>query len=153
MYTKFLPTNNSEIDILYYEIQMLNESLKSMNQANQTDINCHLESFLIHARNLIDFLEDNKIHKDDLTCSNFKNSLGGKIVKINVKLPTDAKIKINKHLSHITTTRLNEKLGWDTNLIRSEINNGLTAFFDQISPTYFSTPGGKTENDFRKLIV
>ena len=154
---KKLPTERiSELDLLYYEIWMLNQILPELSvpNTNQAVLNACLESFLIHARNLIRFLEgdtNSRDNKDDLTCARFSNANGIKTAKIPVMLPQKLKEKINKHLSHLTVISTEEKLDWDCEAIRKSINYSLNHFFRAISSHYFPTLGGKEKAEFDRL--
>jgi len=146
------------LDALYYEIWMFNESLALSNYIQIHALKCTamknviLESFLLHARNLIDFLENNRIRSDDLTCVDFNNRNQQQIDPISPRLQPNIKQKINKHLSHLTKTRVNEKPEWNLEKIRSSINQALINFFDQISESYFPTKGDRDKEDFLKIL-
>jgi hypothetical protein len=147
----------SELDLLYYEIWMLNQipTEHPVQNVGPCVLNAVLESFLIHTRNLIRFLEGdaaNKENKDDLTCSRFKDRNGKAISKIPVMLPQRLTEKINKHLSHITTISTKEKLDWDCAAIRKSVNYSLNLFLRAVSPGYFPTIEGKTMKDFERLL-
>ena len=154
---KKLPTRKvSELDLFLYEIWMFNQiqTELSVPDTSQAVLNACLESFLIHARNLIRFLEgdtNSRDNKDDLTCARFTTANGIKMVKIPVMLPQKLKEKINKHLSHLTVISTEEKLDWDCEAIRKSINYSLNLFFREISPHYFPTLGGKEKADFDRL--
>jgi len=146
------PSKRDELDVLFYEIEMLNKSfLLKINSKNMLE-NCRIESFLIHARNLIDFLEDHKMNKDDILCSNFIDKDEKNIKKVNISIPWQIKRGINKHLSHLTLQRTKEKLSWNMKIIKDNINKGLSVFLKQISSKYFPTKGGLILDDFIKLI-
>ena len=155
---KKLPAHRvSELDLLLYEIWMFNQIQieLSVPHTNKAVLNACLESFLIHARNLIRFLEGNtnsRDNKDDLTCARFMDANGIKMVKIPVMLPQKLKEKINKHLSHLTVISTEEKLDWDCEAIRKSINYSLNHFFREISPRYFPTLDGKEKADFDRMI-
>jgi hypothetical protein len=147
----------SELDVLHYEIWMLNHLFpdRFTETENRLLLNATLESFLIHARNLISFLEgksDSQENKDDITCSKFLDSRGRKISKTPVMLPQRLKEKINKHLSHLTITRAQERVDWDCDAIRKSVNYSLGHFFDSVSPDYFPTIQGREKSDFEQLI-
>jgi len=147
----------SELDVLLYEIWMLNNLFPDRFAGNQDRflLNATLESFLIHARNLISFLEgksDSQENKDDITCSKFLDVRGRKIAKTPVMLPQKLKEKINKHLSHLTVIRSQERVDWDCDAIRKSINFSLGHFFSSVSPAYFPTLQGKEKADFESLI-
>lgn len=65
----------------------------------EPDLRIHLESFLLHARNLFDFLYTEKKNDDisatDFSANYFKHGKDGVPI-----------VKINKQLSHITYARL-----------------------------------------------
>ena len=123
---KKLPTRKvSELDLFLYEIWMFNQiqTELSVPDTSQAVLNACLESFLIHARNLIRFLEgdtNSRDNKDDLTCARFTTANGIKMVKIPVMLPQKLKEKINKHLSHLTVISTEEK---DTESLKEELGD------------------------------
>lgn len=146
---------SSKLDILYYEILMLNKTVELYwAENNLIKKNSMLESFLIHARNLIDFLECNKIRKDDLVCSNFKDTNKIDINLDHAKFAPEVKEKINKHLSHMTATRINEKINWVDVIfsIRLEINNHIETFLNRLPSGNFPTKKGTTFKSFVDLI-
>lgn len=147
------PQPKSELDLLHYEIRMLNEVFPlGYHPKDDVDKSARLESFLVHARNLIDFLENNGSKPDDLLISNFVDEKGKKINKIVISLSADLKEKINKHLQHLTTTRMKEKPGWIIELIWTSINQGLADFFNRISSQYFPTLEKRNKEDFINLV-
>ena len=152
---KFLNSNISELDVLYYEVLMLNKTANFYpEEKNYIKKNSLLESFLIHARNLIDFLEDNRKNHDDSTCSNFINIEQAKINPVIIKISPRLKKKINKNLSHMTTTRISEKIDWADEIlsVKSEINNRLKIFLSCLSSKYFPTKRGMHIQSFLDLI-
>ena len=150
------PGPKSHLDNLYYEVLMLN-LVRVETPRNRIENNARLESFLIHARNLIDFLEDKRTNKkddDDLSCKDFDDEKGNGIPKIPVDIPDEQRQAINKHLHHLTKVRETSKpTDWGDETMRAKINEGLTEFFDQLSPTYFPTGAGKRKDDFYRLLT
>lgn len=67
----------------------------------EPDLRIHLESFLLHARNLFDFLCTKKSHANDVSVADFLVDYF-KLSDEDVPI-----VKINKQLSHITYARLN----------------------------------------------
>lgn len=141
------------LDTLYYEILMLNESFKQCSYVSVpvercvVENNILIESFLLHARNLIDFLEDEKFDSD-IKCSDF--SVKG--VKIILSVENN-KEKINKFLSHLTKERLTwEKPKWNRGKIRKEINKELTGFLNKIDQNLFPTKEGRAKENFDALL-
>lgn len=52
------PSAKSELDLIVYELKMLNQAFPfGYSPENKYEENMRLESFLVHARNLICFLE------------------------------------------------------------------------------------------------
>lgn len=152
-YTPCLPIKpkTSELDIFYYEVFMLNKIL-SITPHDQIERNAVIECFLIHARNLIDFLENKRMHGDDLTCIDFIDEKKKKIDAIEIKLANDYKEKINKHLSHMTKQRVGEKIMWDMEYLRNQLNNEIKQFLKKLPNSYFPTIEGKSRKEFEDII-
>lgn len=148
-----IPVPKYPLDALFYEIRMLENCFPLGYSPRGLDKNFRLESFLLHTRNLIDFLENNKNGNDDIIASGFKDVNGRPIPRIKLSLSSDIKQKINKHLSHLTKTRLKEKPEWNIELIKSSINQGLIQFVNLVSESYFPTIAGRTKDDFRNLVM
>jgi len=87
-----------------------------------------LESFLLHARNLIDFLENNRNRKDDLTCSDFTDTSGNPIQGEQVPLKEKTKDIIGKTVAHLTQMRTDSKTQWHITEIREMLNNAMKDF-------------------------
>jgi hypothetical protein len=140
------------LEFVHYEFWMLNSiQLENIDSLGLVEKNIRIEAFLLHVRNLLDFLEDKRREKDDLTCSDFESINGNKISPFKVSLNNKTREKINKHLSHITKMREKEKVYWSTDHIKTEINNIMGAFLEQINPSYFPTKNGIKKEDFIKL--
>ena len=147
-YYKIIPRKkpNSNIGILYYEVSMLNAI-----PLNRTNVpikdNMRVESFLLHARNLINFLGD----VDHLSCSDFTNSKKHKVGPIEA-VPNDVIREINERLSHISSGRKMNQIVWNLPLLKIEINKKISEFLDKISPDYFSSEERITREMFNKII-
>ncbi len=128
---EIVPVKYSEIHILYYETAMLN-SIPLVVIDNGLQDNMRVETFLLHARNLIDFLEG----RGHLKCLEFQDSNGKKIKPFEVVDKGTVK-RINEHLSHISTKRKRIKIQWKLTLLKKEINKNLLEFLKKISPDYF----------------
>jgi len=136
----------SDIRILYYEVLMLNKT--PITKTNDfVENNMRIESFLLHARNLIDFLGDS----GHLKCSEFKDSNGKKISKVEV-VPNSITKEINEHLSHISNRRRTRRISWNLPLLKKEINKKVSEFLDKISSNYFPSKEGLKRSDFDKII-
>lgn len=121
----------SDIDVLYYEFRMFNQ-IPLRADGDWAKDNAQIESFLLHARNLIEFL-----HCDGhLKCSSFKGKDNKFILPIKF-ISKDNIQKINEHLSHISSKRRRIKLGWKTKELKNEINKNFIEFLEKISPDYF----------------
>lgn len=83
---------------LNYEASMFNKTALYIIQYHPSKHvvkdNAYIESFLLHARNIVDFLEDEK-YENDLKCSDFG------IRKQKIKLPV-----LNSHSNYIGVCRL-----------------------------------------------
>jgi len=140
------------LDCLYYEISMWAETFRFLNNPNnklsQFEKNALLELFLLHSRNLIDFLENNG-KPDDIRCSDFD------ISKKKVKLPSqNSKNKIQKFLSHLTWERVDKPSpSWDTPEIKQAITTELQSSLNALSDNYFPTKGERNRDDFNKLLI
>ena len=133
--------DQSSIEHIQYEIDMFQKTFAYLRIANSKDNfdtsterniknNCYLESFLIHARNLIDFLTatKNENHPYDIIAAKLVESEMWKIKR--GKFDTDfrqIKTDINKRLAHITKIRF-EAPDRDLPNIYTKITNLLTAF-------------------------
>jgi hypothetical protein len=114
---------------------MLNKALPEF-QSDPISRTIHLESFLIHARNLIDFLEGCG-RKNDITCSDFIDDHGNPI-NPQVTFSKDIKENINKHLAHITKNRLDFKPMWSCSILRNQINQELSKFLTLLPDSAFN---------------
>jgi len=136
----------SDIRILYYEVLMLNKTPITKTN-NFVENNIRIESFLLHARNLIDFLSDS----GHLKCSEFKDSNGKKISPVKT-VPKSVMKKINEHLSHISSKRKTRRIVWNLPLLKKEINKKISEFLDKISPNYFLSKEELKKSDFDEII-
>lgn len=135
----------STIRILYYEVEMLNKPVTKTN--DQLENNIRVESFLLHARNLIEFLNGS----GHVKCSEFKDSNGKKISPVEV-VPHNVIETINEHLSHISNKRKKRWIKWELLLLRMRINKEISEFLDKISSDYFSREEIITRDLFNKVI-
>jgi hypothetical protein len=139
------------LDHLWYEAWMFHESFKRLeNCAEQIEFNIFLETFLVHARNLIYFLEDKK-YKEDIRCSDFE------VEKIIIILPQNISLqKINKFVSHLTWDRIRgTKPEFPPKIIleiKEIINKEIFNFINQLSDNLFpTTKYKKRKTDFNLL--
>ena len=136
------------LDVVHYEISMLKKSFEILEQLSEEDPvakNAYLESFLLHARNLIYFLE-NLGPSDDIRCSNFN---------VDVALTgfsKDQRDKLHKHLSHIGKDRCAEKIRWLHAEIFEKLADSFRHFLAALPASNFPTPEGKTRQHFEQLL-
>jgi hypothetical protein len=124
--------SGDEMDVLFYETQMMNRAFASLRTAS-TDVfkNALLESFLLHLRNLIYFFrEPNPKFPDDLTYAAFRDSKGDTLKPICLKIAQRELDAINKHLQHMTMARLQQRifLVSGADVARRESGNSLLSF-------------------------
>lgn len=120
-----------------YEIEMLNFSAEKLARSNlnQAEINAFLETFLLHARCIVDFLyADQATHPDDVIAKDFFSNTESYLNQLPQISESLGKLKrrAGKELAHITYARLEvtpEIKIWQTSSLWKEINNVLSIFF------------------------
>jgi len=130
-------TRQEENGTLGYEIGMFRESSKALlSGIKLADFyhNLVVESFVIHARVLIDFFYGKRQHPDDMIAKDFFSE---DVDWVNIRPPLtrvlqEAKTKANKQLAHLSFTRLklkskNEK-GWKIFEIFNDMNKVINSF-------------------------
>lgn len=147
------------MDALFYEIIMLRETFDALEKIYNTRdellrndygkllINVYQVSFLLHSRNLIDFLKNNG-KKTDIRCSDFS------VKKKRINLPlNNSRDHIQKYLSHLTWKRVeNPKPHWEYPKITEVIVNALQLFLENCSDEYFPTNKNRTREDFSQFL-
>jgi len=134
-------TLRSASDALYYELLMLDVTAKVLSSEATRGSSLGgaiLESFLVHLRNMIDFLYLPKCNKDDILAEDFfadpedwmkLHPKQGMILKA-------AKKRINKLLAHLTYSRLkliDADSDWIVIGLRNEIVSRIIVFVDNVS--------------------
>jgi len=126
-----------------YEIEMLKAmtSCLSTREGSPSLIvwrrNAYLESFVLHVRNLIDFLYPPKNPKpDDMHADAFvKEPATWHIVRpAKTPLLIDAETRMNKLAAHLTYARVELPKNWRCVDIYSDLCNVLQCFYDQLAP-------------------
>jgi len=134
-----------------YEINMINELGNCYKQFGSKEINdAILESFLLHVRNIYNFLtkkKDNKKYldrdgqpKEVLAIHYFENDSKWKnkierifrYCKENYSSKNEQLTQINDHLAHITYSRIHEKIKWDCESILNDVKNAWETFLDEL---------------------
>ena len=139
------------LDLIFYELWMLNQTA-CYSPKNEIEKNMRLESFLVHARNLIDFLEG-CCQKDDVRSIDFLDKNKAAISPILIPLSTDLKNKINKHCQHLTKTRLDKKIGWSVIDIAKPINEAMARFINQLQESYSVEIKTKINHEVRDFLA
>ena len=87
-----------------------------------------LESFMIHYRNLLEFLRqpNNGTIKDDVKASDFAPGYEP------LELPNKYRSDLNKRLAHITYTRLGSGKMWENSNMVAELEVSWNSFLEQI---------------------
>ncbi len=121
---------------LDYECSMLRATAMALASGiieNKLAYNAFVESFLIHARLLIEFLYESPKKKDDLRPEDWlARDEWSKIRGEKSELLSQTHHDAHKYLCHLTATRLNRKKTWDCLSILREIEAVLQKFFRQI---------------------
>jgi hypothetical protein len=139
---------------LFYEIWMLCETAdRLMNRKYQDTVakNAYIESFVIHSRNLLDFLYDVGGREDDVHASDYQNTTPWNPPPKDTILDTWYPTRMNKHLAHMTYKRLTVPAAdrnWPVKDIFPSIKVVLEAFFKWVLPT---NVGPKLRQEIQKL--
>jgi len=150
------------LDSLWYEINMFVGIFNKIStQAPLTDIerNSNLETFLLHARNLLDFLT-NKGGEYKITANQF----GDGIKPYTLEFPDpynrnktcshkEFDSAINNYLSHLDWGRITgDKPKWEGVGIKKEITRNLMDFVSKLPSDSFPTKNGETRENFMALL-
>jgi hypothetical protein len=130
---------------LNYEIEMFRTTAAVLAAGGlaRTDGNAYLESWVIHLRNLIEFLYQDSPRSTDVTAHDFFANPGD---WINTRTSRTATIdaawtRANKEISHLTTQRIAgtpTNKAWDTAGLTAEVVDELRRFEQAASPTRVS---------------
>lgn len=116
-----------------YEFSMLEWTCKEVfkHAENSQDRNGHLECFLLHARNLLDFFVKPKSYrkKSDVIVRDFfkDGSIWESKEKKLLHYTLNERDEIHKTLAHLTFERIEQKI-WDVCRISSELNQAKSEF-------------------------
>jgi hypothetical protein len=126
-----------------YEIQMLRamvlwlSSHSSAPQAGWGVWNACLESFVVHVRNLIDFLyPPTNPRRDDVLSDHYVSDIGEWQRQRPPKnqLLEDAKKRVNKMAAHLVYARANLDKNWKFAEIWTELQQVIKCFVDRLPP-------------------
>ena len=125
-----------------YEVWMmwsLTHILAADNQGQGVIHNALVESFLIHARLLIEFLyRDTQMKDDDALAKDFFSpaTKWQGIRPVKSRLLEETTQAANKHLVHLTYTRLQKKKRWPYIEIANDIKAVLQVFHEKLSDDF-----------------
>jgi len=126
-----------------YELQMLNAMVLLLSSAHgatamrQAVANACLESFVLHVRNLIDFLYPPASPKpDDILSDQYvRDEVTWRTCRpAKTPLLLDAETRVNKLAAHLTYSRLQLDKTWKFSDIRADLCRVITCFVDQLAP-------------------
>ena len=120
-----------------YEVWMLwslANILAINNQGKGVIHNALLESFLMHARILIEFLYKNQPYKDTVRASQYftSDSPWKSIRPQKTDLLKETEEDAHKYLAHLTYTRLQRKRKWPYIKIANDIKSVLQVFYENL---------------------
>ena len=138
MTISIVPKDPLRLRPLLYEAWMFRETFKARSCLPDTvSRNAYWESFLLHTRNLMDFLEGKKKFPGDLTCTDFEDRNGSPVPAATIDDADEVREAINKHMSHITQKRLEERPDWrGLERFVTSIREKLCEFLDAVAPEY-----------------
>jgi hypothetical protein len=134
------------MEALLYERSMLHSTARALVSGHPDPVihNALVESFVIHARLLIEFLYYDKKKSDDIRPEDWLDQKEWKEIREEWKKTCGEQVNsllrktyecANKYLAHLTTTRLDQKKSWDCPAILEGIEALLTKFLQQVEQT------------------
>ncbi len=128
-------------DFVYYEYSMIIDMFQAF--CNPQSYNCDdsirnaiLESFLIHARNIIEFMyNDKNSRKDDIAANDFtyKTKNWKEIRLPQSDFLNEQYKRAHKKLAHLTYYRQEDTGGWNLSKIKYEIDCCFKIFVENVS--------------------
>jgi hypothetical protein len=101
--------------------------------------NVHVEAFMAHLRNLVEFLTTLNPDPTDVVAADF--CAPGAWQPVLSQTLKDAKRRVNKELAHLTTGRISgspARKTWDVNALAAELRPLLRDFTTKAAPTRLS---------------
>ena len=117
-----------------YELDMVRKAAALVVQAraagHQDLVNLFLEAFLLHARNLRDFLAWSN-NPNDVVASDFV----GRPVRVRMPLLRSRKVRdrLNKRIAHLSYSRSRLGRQWNVAVLLTEIDSAMDAFLRRLS--------------------
>ena len=141
---------------LKYVIWMLNETAILSDKPKSAKNNAYIESFVIHARILIEFLYGKPDKRDTILAANYVENWGdnytnkGKPLEES-KFLENIKIKAHKMAAHLTEAGSDcPDREWNRIEIRDEINKIILGFLEAVPDD--STISKKTKGEIKEII-
>ncbi len=135
------PSKESHEGTIHYEIRMLRhcaDRIRTLTKSDPTphELTVHLECFLLHFRNLAQFLSGKGGSKGDLRITNWKKWTDKQLTAAEVRQVTEVAIKayeaycgdISTYLSHCTRQRCEEEKSWEPQKMLGNIEPAIRAF-------------------------
>jgi hypothetical protein len=144
-------------DNLSYVIWMLNQTAILFDKPKSPKNNAYIESFVIHARILIEFLYGKPNKKDTILAANYVDDWWANYISKGKPLEKseflkNIEIKADKMAAHLTEAGSNysdKDREWDRTKIRDEINKIILGFLNAVPDTLISE---RTKSEIRKHI-
>jgi len=136
----------SAADDLAYEWDMARKAAALLARAHAADnqdlVNLFLEAFLLHARNIRDFLAWSN-NPNDVIASDFV----GRPVRVRMPLLRSRKVRarLNKRIAHLSYSRSRLGRHWNVGVLVAEIDTAMDAFLRrlaQVRPKLVKRLGG-----------
>jgi hypothetical protein len=122
---------------IHYEWKTAHTSEGLIRHAKKTNdqilMNSALESFLIHARNVCDFL-GGRGQKDDILAKDFI----GRTPRVRLTYIRKNKKRIHRRIAHLSCSRPRLKREWATGLMIREIDSAMHVFVERLKTKHMS---------------
>jgi hypothetical protein len=142
---------------LEYELRMLVHSASKCEQTPAAaDSRVYLESFLLHARNLIAFLYDressNSTHDDVLAEHFCPDAAAWRAAMRPSAVLEETKVRAHKYLAHITYTR-EVPQGWEVQAIARELSASLEVFLRHAKLEWLADEVWRSAAELRVIVT
>lgn len=131
---------------LAHELEMARKAVEFLAGAqaagDQDQVNLFLEAFLLHARNIRDFLAWSN-NPNDVIAADFV----GRPVRVRMPLLRSRKVRerLNRRIAHLSYSRSRLGRHWNVVVLLAEIESGMGAFIrrlSEVSPGLLKRLGG-----------
>lgn len=147
------PSKESHEGTIHYEVRMLRLSAdwlsKHAKSSAQEEMFTYLECFLLHYRNLAQFLSGKGGSRGDLRITNYKSWSNKQLTQEQLKEVTELAAPtyreychdISTYLSHCTRQRYEQEKRWDPQKMLSDIEPAIAAFENLFPPPQIHVRG------------